>query len=707
VTDYLEFFLLGLGAGALYAALSQGIVLAYRGAGVINFAVGATAMFIGYIYAGLRAGRVMVPPLPNPLVLIEAVTDALGSRVRMPRIPTFLEFAPLPSFVAIVVALAVAALLGLVLHGLVFSRLRNASPLSKTVAAVGVMLTLQAMVILRYADTNIGVPPIMPQELIRVGDASIPLDRFILASFALLLSLGLVLWSRYTTAGLASAAAAENERGATLLGLPVSRLAALNWALSCMVAGAAGILYSMVTGLNPVEYVLFVVPALGAALLARFHSFGVAAVAGVVIGGVQALTLPLQQDISWLPKTGLFASVPFVIIFFAIILRGQRLPTRATAAQIRLPAAPEPTAVGRRTMVLVALFVAGIVFLPSDLRGGLLNSAVGAIMALSLVLVAGFGGQISLMQMTIAGIASVMMTRLAGDWGLPFPIAPALAILVAAVCGVLAGLPALRVRGVQLAILTLGAAYAIEHLVFRNPSVLRPSDAASIVPAPSLFGLRFDVNGHFPFGSHGAPNAWFGIFVLTVLVACCFAVVRVRRSALGLRLLALRSNERAAAALGINVRRTKLSGFALGALFAGAAGVISAYQFGGVTADRYTALSSVSVLAIAYLGGISTVSGALIAGFLAVGGLNIRILERLFELGRFELLIAGVGLVYATVVHPEGIAGFASHVKQGLIDKARRRRAARERNDTAGWPSAADYSVPKSLQAQSTDRVAR
>jgi branched-chain amino acid transport system permease protein len=344
--------------------------------------------------------------------------------------------------------------------------------------------------------------------------------------------------------------------------------------------------------------------------------------------------------------------------------------------------------------VIVPLVALGLVFLPFDLRGALINSLIGSVIALSLVVIVGFAGQISLMQMTLAGLAGLFMTRLSGTWGVPFPLDGAIAIAVAGLVGIVVGLPALRIRGVQLAVLTLGAAYAVERMVFANPSILRAVDVSGSVKPPSLFGFHFSVNGSFPIGSRGAPNATFGLFLLVAVAFAFVVVIALRRSDLGRQWLAVRANERAAAGLGINVAAAKLTAFAIASCLAGAAGVLTAYQFQGVGAAPYVALASVAVLATAYLGGIGTVSGAVVAGTLAIGGLSFRLLDRILHLGKYELLISGIGLLVTAVMNPEGIAGVIRVTTERIT--AGRRSAAGQRTE-APTVGATDDPAPARL----------
>jgi branched-subunit amino acid ABC-type transport system permease component len=678
--QYFQFALLGVGAGVLYAALAQGLVLAYRGSGVINIALGAMAMYIAYTYNGMRFGRLMLPPLPNPLALVEGIAGWFGADLHLPNWPTFIDLGgPIPAVAAFPAALAIAALLGLTVHQFIFRLLRNAPALAKAVASVGIALTLRAIVALRFGTESVAVPRLLPNNVVTVWGARVPVDRFILLGVAVVIAVALTIMFRYTRVGLATRASAENERGATLLGLSPDRLAALNWMLSSVVAGGVGIMFASLTGLNPTDFVLYVIPALGAALAAKLDSFIIAGVAGLLIGVLQSLTLPLQSDLSWFPKTGAADGIPFLVIMVVMIVRGNKLPGRGSVMSMRLPAFPAPGSHRRLALVGVPLVLLGLVYLPFDLRSALINSLAGVVMALSFVVLVGMAGQISLMQMTIAGMAALAMTRLAGDWGLPFPLAPLLAVLVAAAAGLLAGLPALRVRGVHLAVLTLGAAYAFEKMVLVNGDFLRTSDVSGSVPEPKFLGLDFGINQRFPIGNKGAPSAWFGMFVLTIVLVSCFAVLRLRRSRTGLRFLAMRSNERAAVGLGIGLSANKIRAFSIAALFAGTAGTISAYQFEGVTASQYAALVSVTALATAYLGGISSVSGALLAGMLAVGGVNFRLAERLFHAGRWEPLLAGFGLILMAVLNPEGIAGALRQTRHKIVHwwNARAPRSAR------------------------------
>lgn len=680
MSTYLQLAILGLAAGAIYSAIAQGVVLAYKGSGVVNLAHGAMAMYGAYVYAALRnSGTFAIPPLPNPLALIDGVDHLAGGHLSLPSIPTMINFGhSLGTIPAAVIALATAALLGYLVHLLVFRPLRSASPVAKTVASVGVTLTLEAIVSLRFGTDEVAVPSLLPSNTFKLFGAPIPVNRLILCGVALAIAAGLTVIFRYTYLGIATKAAADNEMGAMLSGLSPDRLAAANWILSSLIAAIVGILFSSLTGLDPTDYVLYIIPALGAALVARFQSYWIAAIAGLLIGVIQSMIPQLHTDFSWFPNTvGLEDGVPFILIIVAIVLLGKRIPQRGTLLGVRLPSSPQPRCALPIGVGVTLAVTIGLLFFPPALRGALMNSMSGTVLALSFVIILGMAGQISLMQVAIAGVGAILVIRFAGslpgDLHIPFPFAQILAVVAAAVAGLVCGLPALRVRGIHLAILTLAAAAAFEALVLNNTSILRANDGSGALPPVSIFGLNLDINRHFPVGPAGIPGAWFGFFELIVVDVACFSVIRLRRGAMGRRLLALRSNERAALALGVDVARTKMYAFMYAGLLAGLAGVLSTYTFTGVSADQYSALLSISALAIAYLGGIATVGGAVYAGTLATGGLSFTLLETYVHLGDYQFLVAGVGLVITAVINPEGIVGVMNGLVLRLIRRARPR----------------------------------
>jgi branched-chain amino acid transport system permease protein len=200
-----------------------------------------------------------------------------------------------------------------------------------------------------------------------------------------------------------------------------------------------------------------------------------------------------------------------------------------------------------------------------------------------------------------------------------------------------------------LAIVTFGAALAVEELVFRNLS--QGIMATNAVPPARLFGLDLGATA-----DDGTPRAAFAVFVVLVLATLALGVMRLRTTELGRRMIAVRSNERAAAAAGIDIGRTKLAAFGLSAFVAGVAGTLAGYQQGALSDQSFSTSRSLVVLAIAYLGGIGSVPGALVGGLVIPGGLVPAVAERVLQLGRYETLFAGLAVVIFALRNPEGLA---------------------------------------------------
>jgi ABC-type branched-subunit amino acid transport system permease subunit len=254
--------------------------------------------------------------------------------------------------------------------------------------------------------------------------------------------------------------------------------------------------------------------------------------------------------------------------------------------------------------------------------------------------------------MALAGTAAFFLSRLASDWGIPFPWAPLLASLFAAFVGVLIALPALRIRGTQLAVVTLAAALAIDAIYFKNADLTGAGVVSSAtVPAPSIFGIDLGISGS------DFPRTAFGLLVIVVVAMVGVGVAFLRRSRLGRQMLAVRADEGAASASGINVASIKIIAFALSAFIAGLGGSLIGYARGELSPASFAPTLSLTFLAFAYLGGISSVSGALLAGLLTSGGLIFVALDDAISLGQYQTLIGGLGLIITAILNPEGMAG--------------------------------------------------
>jgi branched-chain amino acid transport system permease protein len=643
----LAFAALGLGPGALYAGISLGVVLNYRGCGVINVAMGAIAALGAYVAYGLRTGGYLfLPPLPF--------------------VPARIDFGgPFDPVSALAVGILVCALTGLLLDVLVLRALRTASPLAKLMATLGLMLSIQAVIVLRFGSSGQSAPGILPNgpdDVVHLLGVTVPSDRFELAGIVVLATLVLIALYRWTQFGLATRAASENDTAAMLAGLSPGRLSATNTVLAASLGGALGVLVAPLTQLDSVSIPLAIVPAFGAALLARFTSFGIAAAAGIAMGMIESLLTYLQSK-PWFPTVdgaqlpGVADVIFFLIIVAAMYWRGGALPQRGSLVERRLPAVPRPDRLERPAIVCAVLCVAAFLLFTFDFRQAAINSLIGMLVCLSLVVIVGFVGQISLLQVALAGVAGFSISKLSTNLGIGFPFGPILGVAIATLVGVAAAASALRVRGVNLAVVTLAAAVALESFVFDNPK-WGGGFTGSPVRSPHLLSLDLGTHASFPTGGAKLPSPVFGLVCTAAVVAAGLLVASVRRGRLGQRMLAVRSNESAAAAAGIEVRNVKLLAFGIGAAIAGLAGVLYAYNFSSVAASRFGVINALVFVSFAYVGGITSVTGAVIAGLGVTEGLIGHILEKWVGVpASYQLYVAGLLLMATLVALPEGIAG--------------------------------------------------
>ena len=626
--EILLFILLGLGSGALIAGISLGVVLSYRGSGVINLSVGGLAMLGGYAYWSLNTGKI----------------------------------ATLPTWACLVLSLLFVTVVGAVTEFAVYRPMRNSAPLAKLVASLGVLLVLQAAMLLAFGITQQPEPGILPQNIVHIFGTVIPVNRFILTGMVIVAAAVLAAVYKWTRFGLATRAAAENEVAAMLGGLSPNTVSLINTLASALLAGAVGILAASITQLDPQTLPLQIIPALAAALLASFTSFGIACAASIGIGILYSLVEYASAQ-TWFPQSGGVALpgvtdlLAFIIIVTVLFWRGSRLPGRGELVERRLPEAPRPQHLPRTAAICFLVAAVALIVLPFGFREALINTLIGTMMALSLVVITGFVGQISLIQLALAGAAGFTVSHMASNFGITFPVAALAGIAVALVIGVITAVSAVRVRGISLAVVTLAGAVAIQNFGFTN-STWGGGLAGAPVPEPKWFGLDLGPSAPFRGVDGNLPSPVFGWVALICCVLLCVAVGYVRRGKLGQRMLAVRSNERAAAAAAVNPRTVKLAAFTIAAFIAGVAGVLYAYNFLSVSADSFDAVTALSLIAFAYAGGITLISGAVFAGLISAQALIPYALDKWFGLnGNWFLLFGGLILIFTLLRNPEGVAG--------------------------------------------------
>jgi ABC-type branched-subunit amino acid transport system ATPase component/ABC-type branched-subunit amino acid transport system permease subunit len=605
VQEVIRFALLGFGVGALYALASQGLIVIYRGSGVLNFALGAIGMVGAYLEYELtiNAGWAFVP--------------------------------------ALILGVLASAIVGALVHLLIMRPLRHVSPIVRVVATLGVMVTIQAIAVLRYQADPRFVPSALPVHVWHLfGTVVISSDRVILLGIAAALTLGLWTLYRFTKFGLGTSAVAENERAAASLGWSPDRIATINWALGSALAGLAAILIVPIVTLQPAVLTNLVLAATAAALVAGFRSFPIAFVAGLVMGIAQT------EGDRYISQPGVGDSFPFILIVVWMLVRGQALPLRDYLLQ-RLPTigSGRPNWRGLAFGVVLAAVLIGIT--PPIWVDAFTVTFCVAMVMLSILVLTGYAGQLSLAQYAIAGFGAYVAGRLMAADGWPFWLAVIAGVVAAVPLGVLFAIPAVRARGINLAIVTLGLGSAIELILFDNQD-LTGGVAGTIIKSPDLFG--FDINA--------APHpSRYGFFVLICFVVVVLAVANVRRGRTGRRMIAVRTNERAAAALGISVRGVKLYAFGLSAAIAALGGILIAFRSTAVTYSAFTNFTSITDVGLAVVGGIDYLVGPVIGGTLSPGGLDQQILQAISGgLGKWVPLIGGVSIIVLVLLNQNGIA---------------------------------------------------
>ena len=669
--NILLFAVLGLGEGALIAALAISVVVFYRGSGTVNLSMGAIAMVASYVYYSVDSGSFGFRP---------------------------------PWWAALILTLLFVAVLGTVIELFLFWPLRTSAPLAKLAASLGLLLLAQALIAIIYGNSTLSPTSLLTGSTVHLLGSVVPEDRLILTLIVIVGAA--VLWAlyRFSQFGLATRAAAESEPNAMYAGISPRRLSLANSLLASLIAGAFGILVAPLITLNTTTLPLEIVPALGAALFAGFSSLGVACFAGLLMGAGASL-LNYWASRSWFPQSqgnplnGLAELLFFVLVAVAMFWRGSKIPARGELTEKRMPLAPRPEGLARTSVIALAAGVVLLIVLPYDFRQALVNSMLGAMICLSLVVVVGFVGQISVVQVALAGVTgyamSHMLTSVGGIWA-DFPLAALVGVGCALIVGFITAIAALRVRGVSLAVVTLAGAVAIEQFGFGNAAWGAQATGSPVSPL-HIFGLNLSPEASFRGIDGEVPSPVFGIVVLVVLVLLCLLVAGIRRRAIGQRMLAVRSNERAAAAAGIDVRRVKLTAFMASALIAGVAGALYAYNFETVSSDLFGSVNALVIIAYAYFGGITMISGALLAGLGATEGLIPHAFDRWFGLnGNWALLIGAVGLLVTLVGNPDGIAGTAYWKR-----RARRLRATAAAGAAGADPAAGPGADPAADPAAS------
>ena len=625
MSEILMLCILGIGIGGFYAILATGIVVGHKGSGLINLDQGALAMYPAYTFVTMRETGDMYFPwfdfFPGPIDIpykLSLASTGVGA---------------LPSFLA---AVFMSIILGIIVQTLIFGPLRNKPPISKIIGSLGALIYLTSLASYQFGSKSRLVDGVLPEGIWQNPfglDGGIEYSRLLLALIALIIGGGLAIYYKRSKMGLRTRAIEDSEIGGTLLGFSANKIATVNWLISTTITGIAGILALDFVTLTPTRYTLFVVPALGAALFGNLTSAWMATIGGILLGvfqsGAAGFTLKGWWP-AWIPSEGLRQAIPLLVIIVIQFTKGYRLPVRGTRFADRQPRAPKPIRWKTLCTAIVCIAIWVLFTGSSVTQGRLITSTIAAILMLSSVVIIGYLGQLSLANLTFAGVAAYLSSRLAADGsvygfsafalegpGLPSPIAMLLGVCIAVAVGLLIAIPAVRIRGLQLAVVTLAGAVAITEIVMGNESLIGKGAQSNLsVPPPQWFGVDITVD---PSISRDRPTLI--IFCCIWLLLCITAVVGIRNGVTGRKFLAVRSNERAASSLGVNVAGAKLLGFGIGSALAGVAGVLTAYQQTVLQISTWDALSGIGNVSLLFLGGVGHIGGAIIGALLTPAGL--------------------------------------------------------------------------------------
>jgi ABC-type branched-subunit amino acid transport system ATPase component/ABC-type branched-subunit amino acid transport system permease subunit len=635
VNQVIQFAILGLGAGAAYAMLAHGIVVIYRGSGVINFAQGAQGMIAAFVFADLHASRGW-------------------------------SFWAAFSF-----SVALVIVIGVLMDLLVLRGLRHSSPLTRLVAILGLLIGLTGAADLKYGDNPIVILSSIPQTVWRLDalglNVFIPSDRMYLLAIATGLTVLLHVIYRRTRFGLAVAGVGESEQVVAGFGWSPTVLSAANWAIGSALAGVAGILIApLITAVVPSTMTLLVITALAACLVGGFASFPMVLIGAIAMAIAQSEVARYGTDLLGSNASqGVGDAFPFILIMLVIVARGRGLPLRSHLFE-RMPHVgsghirPVPVLVFAAVLALLTQTVAS-----ASVLDALIVMIIAAMIILSLVVLTGYAGQVSLGQYGIAGVGGFVASRLVAAAGWPFELALLAGIVAAIGVGVVFALPALRTRGVNLAVITLGFGFALQSMVFDNSNYTGGLNGTPVA-GTTFFGIDIDPVTH---------KNRFVLFSLILLAITALVVSNIRRSAAGRRLISIRGNERAAASLGVGVMEAKLFAFAVAGGIAGLAGVLAAFRSQVVDFTQFVPLASINAVLMSVLGGIGYVFGAFFGSGFAQGSIGEVVIKHYVEdPGHWLVAITGFAILLLVRVHPDG----AAHIATDRIGKALRLRRVEE-----------------------------
>jgi branched-chain amino acid transport system permease protein len=629
----LSYVLVGIAVGSVYATAALGLVLTYKATGVFNFGHGPVAILVAYVFWQTRADWGW-PLLPAAVVSIFVVAPAIG----------------------------------LLLERLVFRPLeRNgASTATKLAATMGVFVFVLGIVIAVWGGTSKPAPSLFPLSPVHVtGKLVLGQDQLAVLAIGAALSLGLLLFLRFTRQGIATRAVVDRRELAELMAIDANRVSAQSWALGTFLAGLAGVLLAPRLLLDPSTLLLVVLGSYACAVGGKLSSLPLTYATAVGLSVLDALTT------RFFPDSGFFAAARpqyFFVAFLVLALTRLGDVAEGTGGMVRRArrAAPRPTPVVVRRGVVLAVALVVLPFLLDGRQIGYAQQAAFfSVIFLSLVVLTGFSGQLNLGVAGFAGMGAFGAARLANDLHVPELLAiPLAAVLFAMPVGVVLGWFAVRRRGLVLGLVTLAAGVLLFSYAFQNLALTGGVDGSRLARPAGFAGDR----------------AYY-LFELAVLGLLMLFARNLRSGRLGRVLRAMRDSEEGASSVGLSLARYKLLVFACSAAIAGVGGGLLGAQAGSFSFTNFTPFNSLLWFTVVAVAGFGYVLAGPLGGFLFA-------LAPVF-LGDLTTLLIGLGAL-TLGRSGDGLLGLADAWSIGT-----RRRApdvGRRVRDRAPRPTAADLS---------------
>lgn len=639
MVEFAGWMTLGVGVGLVYGILALGIVLVFKGTKIINFAhpfMGLVTAFFAW-WLTERAGFL---PFEQ------------GTRPR---------FA-----LAAVLSLVIIGLNGYGLERSIFHKLRNTSRLTQLVATIAVGSGLLGLMVLLFqrgesANENRRLPTLITWTF-DIGNVTVTPAYIQIFVVVPLVAAGFYLFFQKTKFGIGVRASAENPDAARLLGISADRVSQFSWVTGSLLAGLAALLIVPISSLDVSSLSTgFLVRALAATLIGGLLSLPGAIVGGLLVGITETM-LKWKVDTPGWPELGIF----LLVLVFLFVRPGGLFGTveeindeaafvpAVKALPRRLRIHPLTPWFGRFWSVTIVLFLLGLSQVVGAATNGILIRVIAfAIVGVSLTVLMGFSGQISLGHWALAGVGAYATGNMITNLEWPFLVTVPAVVLVGVAVSLLLGIPALRIKGLYLAIITLAFALACEVYLFKG-SFISGSTTGITVDGPMLGPLDLDDidgRGLFP-------------FALACLLASIWVARNLADTRTGRAFFAARENERAATVLGIDLRVYRLIAFAVSGGIAALGGMVFALNQGLISNENFLTSTSLVLVSMVVIGGLGSVEGAVLGAFVIFG------LPELLHFANGWIVEIGTGVLLIIVITraPAGLAGVLGWAKQEMVE---------------------------------------